>query len=73
MSKADEMFEKLGYEKKKCYLKIELYKSKIDYAEITFDLIDRTICASNDEDEAINFNVKELQAINKKVEELGWK
>ena len=69
---ADEMFESLGYEKKKVHLDIELYKSKNDYAEITFDLRDKTICASNDKDEAIYFDVKELQAINKKCKELGW-
>lgn len=69
---ADEMFEKLEYEKKKGYLNIQLYKNKNGYGEIIFDLIDKAIRASNDENEAIYFNVKELQAINKKVEELGW-
>lgn len=69
---ADEMFEKLEYEKKKGYLNIQLYKNKNDYAEIIFDLRDKAIRASNDENEAIYFNVKELQAINKKCQELGW-
>lgn len=66
---ADEMFEKLEYEKKKGYLNIQLYKNKNDYAEIIFDLRDKAIRASNDENEAIYFNVKELQAINEKVDE----
>ena len=70
MKTTDELFEKLEYEKKKGYLNIQLYKNKNDYAEIIFDLRDKAIRASNDENEAIYFNVKELQAINKKVEEL---
>ena len=70
---ADEMFKELGYEKKKINLDIEFYKSKNDYAEIIFDLRDRTISVSNDDNESIYFDMKELQAINKKVEELGWK
>ena len=69
---ADEMFEKLEYEKEKGDLDIQLYKSKNGYGEIIFDLIDKAIRASNDENEAIYFNVKELQAINKKCQELGW-
>ncbi len=69
---ADEMFEKLEYEKEKGDLDIQLYKNKNGYGEIIFDLRDKAIRASNDENEAIYFNVKELQAINKKVEELGW-
>ena len=72
MKTADEIFEELGYEKEKNHLDIELYKNKNDYAEIIFDLRDRTISVRNDDDEAIYFNMKELQAINKKVEELGW-
>lgn len=70
---ADEMFEKLGYEKKKIHLDLEFYKSKTGYKEITFDLRDRTIAVGNDYNEAIYFDMQELQAINKKVEELGWK
>ncbi len=69
---ADEMFEKLEYEKEKGDLDIQLYKNKNGYGEIIFDLRDKAIRASNDENEAIYFNVKELQAINKKCQELGW-
>lgn len=72
MKTADEMFENLGYEKKKIHLDVLFYKSKTDYAEITFDLRDRTITVSNDDNEAIYFDMKELQAINEKVKELGW-
>lgn len=72
MQTADEMFEEIGYEKEKIHLDIELYRSKNDYAEITFDLRDRTIVVENDENEAVYFGIKELQAINKKYQELGW-
>ena len=70
---ANEMFNKLGYEKREVHLDIELYRSKNDYTEITFDLRDRTIVVENGENEAVYFGIKELQAINKKCEELGWK
>lgn len=69
---ADEMFEELGYEKEKIHLDIELYRSKNDYTEITFDLRDITIVVENGENEAVYFGIKELQAINKKVKELKW-
>lgn len=70
MSKADKMFEKLGYGKKKVHLDIQLYERKNDYKEIVFDLRDRTISVADE----VNtyFDIKELQAINEKVKELGW-
>ena len=70
---ADEMFENLGYEKKKVHLDIQLYEDKNSYKEIVFDLRDRTISVTDATEEDVYFDIKELQAINKKVEELGWK
>ena len=70
--KADKMFKELGYEKQKDYFGL-VYRNKNNYAEITFDLYDETICASIDDDESVYLSMEELQAINKKVEELGWK
>ena len=73
MKTADEMFEELGYKKK--YSNMEWYIKKLfknNYIQITFDIIDKTVAASNNKNEAINLNMQELQAINKKVEELGW-
>lgn len=74
MKTADEMFEELGYEKK--YLNnIQWYIKKLfknNYTQITFDVIDKTVAASNNKNEAINLDIKELQAINKKCQELGW-
>lgn len=74
MSKADEMFEKLGYEK------IIESNVRIDYEieghffdkEIVFGLIDKIICVELGTGESANINMQELQAINEKVKELGW-
>lgn len=69
--KADKMFKELGYEKQKDYFGL-IYRNKNNYAEITFDFGDETICASIDDDESVYLSMEELQAINKKCEELGW-
>lgn len=71
--KADKMFKELGYEKQAESIFGLVYRNKNNYAEITFDLGDETICASIHDDESVYLNMKELQAINKKCEELGWK
>lgn len=71
---ADEMFEKLGYEK------IIENNVKINYEkeghffdkEIVFGLIDNIVCIELGTGESANINMQELQAINKKCEELGW-
>jgi hypothetical protein len=71
---ADEVFEELGYEK------IIESNVRIDYEkegqffdkEIVFGLIDKIVCVELGTGESANINVQELQAINKKVEELGW-
>lgn len=75
MSGADKMLDDLGYEK------IIENKIKILYEkegrfwdkEISFDLMDKQIrveTSSSGDSESIT--MQELQAINKKVEELGW-
>lgn len=74
MSKADEMFEKLGYEK------IIESNVRIDYEkegqffdkEIVFELIDKIICVELGTGESANINMQELQAINLKCKELEW-
>lgn len=81
MSKADEMFEKLGYEK--------IDKEKLKHIRFTSD-IDKTtkanICFHKvfhkieiyfwDAQERCEMvkplSIQELQAINEKVKELGW-
>ena len=66
---AKEMFEKLGYR----YMRLLSNKEHIWYrhtkrkSEIVFNLIGKSI--SND----YAIKLEELQAINKQVEELGWK
>ncbi len=75
MSKADEMFEKLGYKKlnkkeiKKCFVEIHdlvecCYEAPmcvwvVFYKNRSFDVVSSK-------------NMQELQAINEKVKELGW-
>ena len=74
MSKADEMFEELGYEK------IIESNVRIDYEkegqffdkEIVFELIDKIICVELGTGESANINMQELQAINEKCKELRW-
>ena len=67
---ADEMFEKLGYKKKKAYWKedkqIHFIEYSTDEISIEFSIATKHIMITN------LINIQELQAINKKVEELGW-
>lgn len=77
MSKADEMLKKLGYEKieeSKRYLR---YSTDKRYGEhIDFELklkqvrCTRVTCQGNTHFRY--FSMQELQAINKKCQELGW-
>lgn len=79
MSKADEMFEKLGYEKE--------YDSKpegvsddemlIKYHNEFYNYYiqfwnDKTVNKKVNYDEIGYLDIDELQAINEKVKELGW-
>lgn len=76
ISKADEMFEKLGYKKNQItdefinYSKKELrYKSQKECEIcINFNCYDKDLAIKNKQ----FFCLKELQAINEKVKELGW-
>lgn len=65
---AKEMFEKLGYRYMKSLSNKEhiWYRNRLTKSEIVFNLIGKSI--SND----CAIELKELQAINKQVEELGW-
>lgn len=77
MSKADEMFEKLGYD---VYLEKSInskettdifYKTNSESKKyIHFDLIDRCFLKYVKYGSAIS--IKELQAIHEKCKELGW-
>lgn len=71
---ADEMFEELGYEiieNNKTTLNYEkegLYMDK----EIVFELLDESVTAGYGTGECCHISIQELQAINKKCQELGW-
>ena len=70
MSKADEMFEKLGYIKKETSWKEENKKHFVEYnsndTQIQFSIDTKHVLITN------ILNMKELQAINEKCKELNW-
>ena len=79
---ADEMFKELGYEKQEDKYRIK-YFLKQNYTHfvvtkrIAFYKVEKDICLEQwNVTEGIiistNITMSELQAINKKVEELGW-
>jgi len=78
MSKADDMFEKLGYKienmtDKDGHIWGISYKNDGEYYDIDFDLYDKTICVGSQGNfEAVYFTMQDLEAINEKVKELGW-
>lgn len=65
---ADEMFEKLGYKKQEGLREIHYYCD--DNEIILYKDFKWFSCSKQEEIDFIN--IQELQAINKKVEELGW-
>ncbi len=71
---ADEMFEKLGYEKIIDNVDFIQYEFEGIYMdnEIRFDLKARTITKEYSNGESQEISLQELQAINKKCKELGW-
>ena len=71
---ADRMFEKLGYKLEHFHYScdnsdIYTYHEKNRNNFLRFNTADKTFFSLFDK----TYNVQELQAINKKVEELGWK
>ena len=79
---AKEMFEELGYKeliKHKTYMFYikELRENpeyENDYIHLEFDFIDKTMCKSYGDDNSVyEITLEELKAINKQIEELGWK
>ena len=72
MSKADKMFEKLGYEIDSTYeVKGHLYYCE-DYTKIDFDLERKNFYKYNYGGYRSPISMQELQAINEKVKELRW-
>ena len=78
MKTADEMFEKLGYEKTKnneyhvIYEKGASIRNRIIFSKITKTVCCILINEDYEWNDGIDIDMQELQAINKKVEELGW-
>lgn len=81
MSKADEMFEKLGYKKKNqldTYGNIwgELFYNIKNMVNISFDyegrLVSPYIKSNDNYEQSAYITMQELQVINEKVKELGW-
>lgn len=80
MSKTDKMFEELGYKKYFEIQKAEANEVKVRYKKELINGIvirinfcgDGTFEIKNSGDGTYYFNIKELQAINEKVKELGW-
>jgi predicted lactoylglutathione lyase len=73
MSEADKMFKKLGYYKQNKPSDDDVllfYVKDGEYIIFYKDKEISTMC--NDRNYIISINMQELQAINKKAEELGW-
>lgn len=80
MSKADMMFEKLGYEKEDLKDKFDriwgiTYKNKKHWIEISIDYKDAEICVgtiniTDRDSEPVYIGIQEIQAINEKCKEL---
>ena len=78
MSKADEMFEELGYTKIEQLNEVRIvYKHKKHKKNIVFFTLNNRIGKENSNNFCVSgmyewFTMQELQAINEKVKELGW-
>ena len=73
MKTAKEMFEELGYEKFENDSRITYEKYNRECKMIEFDKERMEITFADDNYcEVVMIDRKELQAINKQVEELGW-
>ena len=72
MSKADKMFEELGYKKSTTQLEdIKFYKD--DDNVICFRMVKKSFNKSGEYDGMCDYTtMQELQAINEKCKELGW-
>lgn len=70
---AKEMFKKLGYEYKN-YAGYISYQKNINNTTyfIAFDNIKKNICKHQVSERYLSITLKELKAINKQIEELGW-
>lgn len=76
MSKADEMFEKLGYRKRQKGQYIEYIKTENSVKEeYVISFMMKTVMATlyaGYFKKPLALEIKEIQAINEKIKELGW-
>lgn len=70
---AKEMFEKLGYEHFDNGIRITYQNYKISECKlIEFQLYNKKMWLADDSEELVELSLKEIQAINKQIEELRW-
>ena len=73
MKSAKEMFEELGYDYFNNGLRITYQNYEISECKlIEFDLKKKNMMLADDSEEVVGLSLKEIKAINKQVEELGW-
>lgn len=69
---AKEMFEELGYDYFENHYRITYQNFDVECKLIEFDKMKKKMDLADDSEEVVELSFKELQAINKQVEELGW-
>ena len=77
---AKEMFEKLGYKLKQCYVYEKVittdtyyYVTSISFNDRNFiHILTKMVGQGKEQDIVSSLTLEELQAINKQIEELGW-
>lgn len=70
---AKEMFEKLGYKHFDNGIRITYQNYEISECKlIEFQLCNKKMWLADDSEELVELSLKEIKAINKQVEELGW-
>ncbi len=70
---AKDMFEKLGYEYFNNGLRITYQNYAISECKlIEFNLKEKKMWLADDSEEVVELTFKEIKAINKQIEELGW-
>ena len=72
MKTADEMFDMIGYEKHKSIVNDLYYENKENDAIYFYEDTKSFEKINFEKIESIEITMKELQAINKKCQELGW-
>ena len=78
MKSAKEMFEELGYKENKTKLGVQYIKTEFpgeDKCIFEFDFLDKTVMCYYKNfltNSPYNLSIRHIDAINKKLKELGW-